>query len=133
MFTAVRDYSDSMSLRMFGLALAMTAVFPLAPAAAQTAARSIGSVLDTLERVRAFHETAISPDGRRVAWVEGVSGTDGTTAIFMRALPSGHPPRITAAPAKPHEESGIAWSPDSESLAFLSDAATPHQLQLWRM
>jgi dipeptidyl aminopeptidase/acylaminoacyl peptidase len=118
---------------MFGLAVVVTAVCQFVPAAAQAPARSIGAILDTLDRVRAFHETAISPDGRRVAWVEDVSGTEGTTAIFMRDLPSGEPRRITADPVKPHEESGIAWSPDSESLAFLSDAATPHQLQLWRM
>jgi len=105
-----------------GLALAITAVFPLAPAAAQTPARSIGGVLDTLDRVRAFHETAIAPDGRRVAWVEDVSAADGTTAIFMRDLPSGEPRRITADPAKAHEESGIAWAPDGHTLAFLSDA-----------
>ena len=118
---------------MFGLAVVVTAAFPFVPAAAQAPARSIGGILDTLDRVHAFQETAISPDGRRVAWVEDLSGTDGTTAIFMRDLPSGEPRRITADPAKPHEESGIAWSPDGESLAFLSDAATPHQLQLWRM
>jgi predicted component of type VI protein secretion system len=29
--------------------------------------RTVADVLETLDRVRAFHQTAISPDGRRVA------------------------------------------------------------------
>ncbi len=104
------------------------------PHAAQPPARSIGGILDTLDRVRAFHETAISPDGRRVAWVEDVSAADGTTAIYVRDLPSGEPRRVTAGDGTAaFEESGVAWSPDSETLAFLSDAGARHQLQLWRM
>ena len=136
-----------MTFRMFGLSAAVAvAITSSAPAAlrepqggvspsnpAQAPARAIGTVLDTLDRVRAFHETAISPDGQRVAWVQDVSGGDGTTAIYVRDLTSSEPRRITADAGQPHKESGIAWSPDSESLAFLSDAATPHQLQLYRM
>jgi len=122
-----------MSLRLFALSAAIAAVYTSASPAAQAPARSIGSVLDTLDRVRAFHETAISPDGRRVAWVEDVSIADATTAVYMRDLPDGEPRRITADAAHPHEERGIAWSPDSESLAFLSDAVTPHQVQVYRM
>jgi dipeptidyl aminopeptidase/acylaminoacyl peptidase len=123
-----------MSLRLFALsAVVAAACLSATPAAAQTPARSIGGLLDTLDRVRAFHETAISADGKRVAWVEDISAADGTTAIYMRDLPDGAPRRISADAAQPHEERGIAWSPDGESLAFLSDAATPHQVQVYRM
>ncbi|MCU1383936.1 MAG: tolB protein [Acidobacteria bacterium] len=123
-----------MSLRLFGLSTAAAVACLSVSTGAQAPARSIGPVLDTLDRVRSFHETAISPDGRRVAWVEDVSAADGTTAIVVRDLPSGEPRRVTAATdAKSHNESGVAWPPDSESLAFLSDARTPHQQQLCRM
>ena len=118
---------------MFSLAAALTVSLASA-AAAQPPARSITSTLDTLDRVRAFHDTAISPDGKRVAWVEDISAAAGTTAIYVRDLPSGNPRRITGGDGvKAFQEEGIAWSPDSESLAFLSDAATPHQLQVWRI
>jgi len=52
----------------------------------QGGARKIGDLLDTLDKVRGFHETAISPDGRFVAWVEDVSAADGTTAIYLRRI-----------------------------------------------
>src|SRR6266700_4131053 len=46
-FTRHRDYSDSMSLRMFAFAVVLTAVCPRLPAAAQAPARPIGGILDT--------------------------------------------------------------------------------------
>ena len=123
-----------MTLRVFGLFTAVGVALASTAPAAQAPARSIGAVLDTLDRVRAFHETAISPDGRRIAWVEDLSAAEETTAIYVRDLPSGQPRRVTGGDGKAaSQESGLAWSPDSETLAFLSDAATPHQLQLWRM
>jgi dipeptidyl aminopeptidase/acylaminoacyl peptidase len=97
--------------------------------------RSIADVLGTLDRVRGFHETAISPDGQRIAWVQDVAS--GGTSVFWRDLRMSNPPmRITAAidPAadKPHSEGDVAWSPDGRSLVFLSDATTPGQLQVCR-
>jgi dipeptidyl aminopeptidase/acylaminoacyl peptidase len=115
-----------MSLRI--LALASALLFTQAPP------RSIGTLLDTLDRVRGFRETAISPDGRRVAWVQDVSTADDTTAIHVRTI--GAPPAETRAVAasddgRAHRDSGIAWAPDGHTLAFLSDAASPGQQQLY--
>ena len=125
-----------MTLRMFALSAAAGAAFMSASPSAQAPARSIGGVLDTLDRVRAFHETAISPDGRRVAWVEDVSAAEGTTAIRVRDLVGARPSDaraygVTAASdGHQYQEDGIAWSPDNRTLAFLSDAASPNQRQL---
>jgi len=116
---------------------AVSIVAPVAsqePPAAQTdRRRAIAHVLETLDRARAFHQTAISPDGHRVAWVEDVSLADSTTAVFVRDVgTSGSPERVTAATdGKAHKEDGVAWSPDSHTLAFLSDAATPSQRQVY--
>ena len=126
---------------MFGLPVVVTAVCQFVPAAAQAPARSIGSILDTLDRVRAFHETAISPDGRCVAWVEDVSSADATTAIYVRRLGDARPiSRVSGSNGRSgppigdrgHKENGITWAPDGHTLAFFSDAGTtPSQQQLY--
>ena len=144
----VADYSDPMSLRLFGLSAAVAGVFmSAAPGAlrepqggvsssnrARAPGRSIGGLLDTLDRVRAFHETAISPDGRRVAWVEDVSAAAETTAIYLRTIgaPAADTHSVTASnDGRGHRESGVAWSSDSHSLAFLSDNGSPGQQQIY--
>jgi dipeptidyl aminopeptidase/acylaminoacyl peptidase len=123
------DYSDSMTFRTLLVSAVAAGAIALPATAAQQP--SIAGVLDTLDRVRAFHETAISPDGRRVAWVEDVSIADATTAIYIRDLRSGEPKRVTAATdGRAHKENGIAWSSDNHTLALLSDAGSPSQRQV---
>ncbi len=124
-----------MSRRPLALLAALSVVCLSSAPAAQAPARSIGAILDTLDRVRGFHETAISPDGRRVAWVEDVSVGDGTTAIYMRPV-TGNPAapafQITASnDGRGHKEEGIAWSPDNHRIAFLSDNGSPSQQQVY--
>ena len=145
-----------MTFRMFGLSAAAAVAITSAAPAAQAPARSIGTVLDTLDRVRAFHETAMSPDGRRVAWVEDVSIADETTAIYLRTVTDGASAatprgsagsprpelvegrgatgstRITAATdGRAHMENGVAWAPDNHTIAFLSDAGSRPQRQVY--
>ncbi len=91
-----------------------------------------------------YVEAAISPDGRWVAWVrENATGGQAPSvgsSIFVagRAHPE-DPRRVSAASAGPAnanralQEKALAWSPDSASLAFLSDAEVPGQLQLYVM
>ena len=83
-----------------------------------------------------FDQVAISPDGKKVAWVETLPGKGGIEtgnfAIYVSpAEPKTPPRRISASVGVPRAESGLAWSPDSKKLAFLSDAAKPGQLQLY--
>src|SRR3954466_14221312 len=121
--------------RMFGLSLVFAVAFLPVVGAGQAPPRSIGPMLDRLDRVRGFHQTAISPDGTRVAWVEDVSAGQGTTAIFMRVIGANDRPAhsITAAnDGRGHKEDGVAWSPDGHTVAFLSDAGTdPPQQQIY--
>ena len=144
----VADYSDPMHLRLSGLCTAIAAASlsasPAVPLLSQAVAsasnpappvaRSIGGVLDTLARVRAFHETAISADGLRVVWVEDVAATADASAIFLRTL--GTSPTqarlITASnDDRGHHEDGVAWAADGHNLAFLSDTGSPGQQQLY--
>ena len=78
---------------------------------------------------REFAEVAIAPDGRRVAWVERRVGADGVpdghSDIYVTDLAApATTRRLTATVGGKHAaESGLAWSPDSRTIAFLSDAA----------
>ncbi len=99
---------------------------------------SLDRLLDSLTAVRNFKEVAISPDGRRVAWVENLPGKGGTpsslSAIYLADLhsPDAAPRRITAGDGNSaYSEHSLAWSPDSTRLAFLSDKEKKGQLQLY--
>jgi len=86
--------------------------------------------------VQTFLQTAISPDGARVAWVQNIEVEGGASAgsvIYVQELKSSaKPQRISGAKTgKQAYEDTIAWSPDSHHLAFLSDAETPGQPQLF--
>jgi dipeptidyl aminopeptidase/acylaminoacyl peptidase len=87
--------------------------------------------------VHTFPEAEISPDGKRVAWVEALAGPSGApssdAAIYLAPVDAPmHPVRITAGDGRAaSEEHDVAWSPDSKRIAFLSDAATKGQLQLF--
>ncbi len=87
--------------------------------------------------VREISEAAISPDGQRVAWVESLTGKNGApsgkSAIYVADWKSGAAPqRITAATAGAEAREGdVAWSPDSKSIAFFSDAGHAGESQLY--
>jgi dipeptidyl aminopeptidase/acylaminoacyl peptidase len=94
--------------------------------------------IDSLLRVREFKEVALSPDGKRLAWVEGLLGDNGApsgnSAIYVVELGTAgaKPRRISAGNGTAaHEEHDLAWSPDSKRLAFLSDREKAGQLQLY--
>src|SRR5271169_6930402 len=96
-------------------------------------------VINTLSATHRFEQTAISPDGKKVAWVEDIITkrgiSTGDTVIYVADIGGkNQPKRISAAVADAlHAEGSVAWSPDIKKLAFLSDAAKAGQLQLYIM
>ncbi len=122
-------------MRRVGLPRVAAFAAALLLVAAAPARSSLDAVLDTLEQVRGFRETAISPDGTSAAWVERVRGRDGNenlSVIDVASISRPVPRRLTAGTdGRAHRERGVAWSPDGKSIAFLSDAAKERQLQIY--
>ncbi len=99
----------------------------LAVCAGVVAAQSLENLLAEAASVREFKRSVISPDGKKVAWVEEIGPK--RNAIYVSEM-GGAPVRITAGPG-PANEPEAAWSMDSRRLAFLSDAPTPGQLNVF--
>jgi Tol biopolymer transport system component len=117
---------------VFALAIgALPAILPAAPRP------PIETVLSTLQRVREYDGTAVSPDGKRVAWVRKLPNAKGALKfgeieIASLSAPKEKPRRITGARnGRNADERWPAWSPDSQTLAFRSDAAEAGQAQVW--
>jgi dipeptidyl aminopeptidase/acylaminoacyl peptidase len=87
--------------------------------------------------VQTYAQTAISPDGKKVAWVETQIDKNGAKTgkqdIYAAEYEKSQKPlRITAGAGGAHfDEKDPAWSPDSQELAFLSDAAKKGQPRLY--
>lgn len=90
---------------------------------------ALASAIHTLFAANTFAQVAISPDGKRVAWVENIA--EGSSSIYVSLLSGADVRRVSAAGNGKHSEDSIAWSPDSRRIAFLSDAQTPGQAQLY--
>src|ERR1035438_2955445 len=84
----------------------------------------IEEVVKGLNRGHSVGQVSVSPDGKRLAWVQG--GGEIRVAPLDDLAKS---ERVTAA-GKPEQRCGegeIAWSPDAKTLAFFSDCAKPDE------
>ena len=114
------------------LALVLPVFFALLSGRAKAQNSSLDALLDSLGGGNNIRQAAISPDGQRVAWVEDGGASPHGIFVCTLASPKSSQRRITAGNGdEASDEHGIAWSPDSRQLAFLSNAQTPDQLQLY--
>ena len=100
----------------------------------------MATLLSGVQAVTYYEETAISPDHRKIAWVQTVppaADSGSGSAIYLQTLDGKSPPsRVSAQKQAAQDgstgtENALAWSPDSGSLAFLSDADSPGQAELY--
>jgi dipeptidyl aminopeptidase/acylaminoacyl peptidase len=91
------------------------------PAVAAAEPVPFDQISAALNSVHQFAQVAMSPDGRRFAYVETV-GDRSAIRLAEVAHPSTSRP-ITACPARKCDESDVAWSPDSRQLAFITTGA----------
>src|SRR6201999_1996067 len=89
------------------------------------AAPTPAEVLQDLHQTVALGGVVLSPDGLRAAWVEQVATPDGPSPEegLIQVHDSSGTHRVTASKdGKAHDEGELAFSPDSQQLAFISDA-----------
>ena len=104
--------------RLLLLAIALT---PNAFAASPSVDPRIEQLLTELGKAQEIGAVAMSPDGKQLAWV---IERQGKPSIEVADADGSHARRISAAD-KPGlcAESGIAWAPDSQHLAFISNCS----------
>lgn len=97
------------------------AVFLGAALLAPAQQNKIDGVLNQLERVHQFSGVSIAPNGKQVAWIGGTTPENDTLFWLDLNKQGAQPKRIAAGDALERTGiSGIAWSPDSGAMAFLS-------------
>ena len=118
---AVLILSWSLTVRF---AVAQETAAAKAPGAAPDRAH-IEEVLKGLNRGHSMGQAAVSPDGKRLAWLQ--SSKDGAEIRVAPLDDLAKSEHVTAA-AKPDQrchEGQMVWAPDAQSLAFFSDCARP--------
>src|SRR5271166_2186458 len=116
-------------MRIAALAVSFVLLQPVFPQAGPT----IDQTLDSLVAVHEFREASVSPGGAMAAWVETVrakdKGESRNSSIFVKDLrdTSSLPRHVSDSTAY---DNHLAWSKDGK-LAFLSDAGSPGQTQLF--
>ncbi|HZO92224.1 MAG TPA: S9 family peptidase [Candidatus Baltobacteraceae bacterium] len=101
-----------------------------AATAVDTQRPSFESIAAALESVHEFTQVAVSPDGRRFAYVEQTGGR-GRIALAESAHPASAVP-VTACPGRACDEGDLAWSPDSRRIAFVTTGGKGQaQIAVW--
>jgi dipeptidyl aminopeptidase/acylaminoacyl peptidase len=121
--------------------LLLTVIGALAFAAGGTASAAPPSMRDVLSAayaVRDLSGVSLTSDGGAVAWEESFHDPERllssleSRALYVQRLDGGPQVRLTAgSPNVYYDEENPVWSPDGREIAFLSDARSPGQLQLF--
>lgn len=99
-------------------------------------AQSVPQLLATISGTTQYRETSVSPDSHYLSWTVNLRNPDNTASrnseIWLADLtkPGSAKQKLGAASTLAAEHS-LVWSPDSTRFAFLSDADTKGQLQLY--
>ena len=121
----------------FVAALAFALLAAAAPAVA--AQVSMATVLRSVYSLHGYGGVQLSPSGDAVAWDDGFhpgpapEKTRARSAVYVQRLAAGAAPvRVTAGkPAEFYDEGDATWAPDGKHLAFLSNARSNAQDQLF--
>jgi dipeptidyl aminopeptidase/acylaminoacyl peptidase len=90
-------------------------------------------LIEQLGKTVLYDDVALSPDSRRLAWVQSTAGTTAKQIYVRETTGSAAAAAIKIASSDDRTDSGPAWSPDSKTIAFFSTAGEKekNQRQLW--
>ncbi len=89
----------------------------------------IRRIVSELEQVRSIPQTALSPDGRSIAWVTAEDG--GSDIEVASTSEPSKLRRLSAGPGSACTEENLAWAPNSKELAFTSDCREDSQADIY--
>ncbi|MEA2720440.1 MAG: hypothetical protein QOJ39_2304 [Candidatus Eremiobacteraeota bacterium] len=117
-----RAVSVNMPIRYrLGRIIAFAFALVAAPGAVRAQAVPFDQITAALNGVHQFSQVALSPDGRRFAYVETVGDR---SAIRIAEVSKPAVVRtITACPARRCDESAVAWAPEGRRIAFVTTDA----------
>ncbi len=78
-----------------------------------------------------YDDIALSPDGAHVAWVQSTAATTSKQIHIRETSSDAAAVPVNLASGGERRDSDPAWSPDSKTLAFFSNAGEKDQVQLW--
>jgi len=130
-----------MKVRSATLALRLAVMSIFCGRLIAAAPMSLPDAINLIDSVEEYREVALSPDGRQVAWVKRIEGSSDEvpsgSGVFTSSTFDGNEPRRVSARLSSSsasdlfQEASPSWSPDGRTLAFLSDARSEGQLQLY--
>ncbi len=85
----------------------------------------IEEVLKGLTRGNFVGQVAVSPDGKRLAWVQGMREGSEIRVASLDELKTSARATAASRPDEQCREGEMTWEPDSKALAFFSDCASP--------
>jgi dipeptidyl aminopeptidase/acylaminoacyl peptidase len=129
-----RFFPLRLSLLLIGAIAVLSSVSQAqSTAAAGQSDQRILRVVSTLEKTRSITQTALSPDGREIAWVVAQNGGSEVDVAPTSDPSAFH--RLTAGSGSICNEGHPAWAPDSmpgsEELAFTSDCGSVSQADIY--
>ena len=89
------------------------------------------NLTEQLGKTVLYGDIALSPDGNQVAWVQSTAATTSKETYISKTAAGSMPAKIETGSNGQRVDAEPAWSPDSRTLAFLSNGGEGEQKQLW--